>query len=58
MTDAQIAQLGDPSSFVSDILNNTKESSVDEYLDGLDGPSEDELSDLNAENDLDSEEME
>ncbi len=58
MTDAQIAQLGDPSSFVSNILNNTNENSVDEYLDGLDGPSEEDISDLNAENDLDSEEME
>ena len=58
MTDAQIAQLDDPSSFVNGIINNSDKNSVDTYLDGLDGPSEDDLAEMNAENDLDSEEME
>lgn len=58
MTDAQIAQQGDPTSFVNSIINNSDKNSVDKYLDGLDGPSEDDLVEMNAENDLDNEEME
>lgn len=58
MTDAQIALQGDPTSFVNGIINNSDKNSVDAYLDGLDGPSEDDLVDLTAENDLDNEEME
>lgn len=58
MTDAQIALQGDPTSFVNGIINNSDRNSVDEYLDGLDGPSADDLTDLRAENDLENEELE
>jgi hypothetical protein len=58
MTDAQLAQQIDPTSFVNEVLSNADENSVDEYLDELDGPSEDELKVLGVENDLDNEEME
>ena len=58
MTDAQIALQGDPTSFVNGIINNSDKNSVDAYLDGLDGPSEEDISDLNAENDLENEELE
>jgi len=58
MTDAQLAQQIDPTAFVNEVLSNTDENSVDQYLDELDGPTEDELKELGVENDLDSEEME
>jgi len=57
MTDAQKAHQGDPTSFVNEILSNIDENSVDAYLDELEGPSEEDLTDLNVQNDLDNEEI-
>ena len=59
MNDINNTQLNfEPKSMVGELLTESGRNKVDEYLDELDGPSEDELNNMVAENDLENEELE